>query len=133
MNYKIAPSPHPKNPTIFSLFPFYCLSLSLTAKTSQPVQKLNLSLSLFPQNMAATASWQPQEEGFNSICALLQHQISPSSDKSQIWQQLQHFSHFPDFNNYLVFILARAEVCSSDIWSFEGVSLIWGFWGSWVG
>ncbi|KAE8677553.1 hypothetical protein F3Y22_tig00111506pilonHSYRG00193 [Hibiscus syriacus] len=36
----------------------------------------------------------------------------PSSlaDKSQIWQQLQHYSQFPNFNNYLVFILAQAEV-----------------------
>ena len=57
-------------------------------------------------------SWQPQENGFNEICGLLEQQISPSSnaDKSQIWQQLQQYSQFPDFNNYLVFILARAEV-----------------------
>ncbi|GMP37448.1 hypothetical protein CsSME_00009121 [Camellia sinensis var. sinensis] len=60
--------------------------------------------------MAATASWQPQEEGFREICGLLEQQISPTSDKSQIWQQLQHYSQYPDFNNYLVFILARAEV-----------------------
>ncbi|KAI8027441.1 Transportin-1 [Camellia lanceoleosa] len=59
--------------------------------------------------MAATASWQPQEEGFREICGLLEQQISPTSDKSQIWQQLQHYSQYPDFNNYLVFILARAE------------------------
>ena len=58
MNYKIAPSPHPKNPTIFSLFPFYCLSLSLTAKTSQPVQKLNLSLSL-----SSLKTWRRQPRG----------------------------------------------------------------------
>ncbi|KAE8689077.1 hypothetical protein F3Y22_tig00110944pilonHSYRG00068 [Hibiscus syriacus] len=63
--------------------------------------------------MAVTVSapWQPQEEGLKEICGLLEQQISPSSlvDKSQIWQQLQHYSQFPDFNNYLVFILARAE------------------------
>ena len=55
-------------------------------------------------------SWQPQEAGFKEICGLLEQQISPSSDKSQIWQQLQHYSMFPDFNNYLAFILARAQV-----------------------
>lgn len=62
--------------------------------------------------MAASASWHPQENGFNEICGLLEQQISPSSnpDKSQIWQQLQQYSQFPDFNNYLAFILARAEV-----------------------
>ncbi|KAJ0588039.1 putative importin-beta domain, armadillo-like helical, importin beta family [Helianthus annuus] len=58
---------------------------------------------------AAAAAWQPQEAGFKEICGLLEQQISPSSDKSQIWQQLQHYSQFPDFNNYLAFILARAE------------------------
>jgi transportin-1 len=58
------------------------------------------------------AAWQPQEEGFKEICGLLEHQISPTStaDKSQIWKQLQHISQFPDFNNYLAFILSRAEV-----------------------
>lgn len=93
--------------------------------------------------MAATASWQPQENGFNEICGLLEQQISPSSnaDKSQIWQQLQQYSQFPDFNNYLAFILARAEVllasllfCAFDslffaIWLF-GYS--WG-WLDWIG
>ncbi|KAL5561246.1 hypothetical protein UlMin_030993 [Ulmus minor] len=62
--------------------------------------------------MAASAQWQPKEEGFTEICGLLEQQISHSSssaDKSQIWQQLQHYSQFPDFNNYLAFILARAE------------------------
>lgn len=65
--------------------------------------------------MAASAPWSPQEEGFKEICGLLEQQISHSSsaDKSQIWQQLQHYSQLPDFNNYLVFILARAEVLSS--------------------
>ncbi|KAK6915084.1 Importin-beta, N-terminal domain [Dillenia turbinata] len=55
-------------------------------------------------------SWQPQEEGIKEICGLLEQQISPTSDKSQIWQQLQHYSRFPDFNNYLAFILVRADV-----------------------
>ncbi|PWA81477.1 transportin 1 [Artemisia annua] len=58
---------------------------------------------------ASGGGWQPQEAGFKEICGLLEQQISPSSDKSQIWQQLQHYSMFPDFNNYLAFILARAQ------------------------
>ncbi|XVE67197.1 hypothetical protein DITRI_Ditri08aG0140800 [Diplodiscus trichospermus] len=77
--------------------------------------------------MAATgsASWQPQEEGLKEICGLLEQQISPSSsaDKSQIWQQLQHYSQFPDFNNYLVFILARAEGKSVEIRQAAGLLL----------
>ncbi|XP_048336150.2 transportin-1 [Ziziphus jujuba] len=76
--------------------------------------------------MAATAPWQPKEEGFTEICRLLEQQISHSSssaDKSQIWQQLQHYSQFPDFNNYLAFILARAEGKSVEVRQAAGLLL----------
>ncbi|XP_058091249.1 transportin-1 isoform X2 [Magnolia sinica] len=58
---------------------------------------------------AAASLWQPQEEGLREICGLLEQHISPTSDQARIWQQLQHYSRFPDFNNYLAFILARAD------------------------
>nr|XP_034927510.1 transportin-1-like isoform X1 [Populus alba] len=75
--------------------------------------------------MEAAAAWQPQEEGFKEICGLLEHQISPTStaDKLQIWQQLQNFSQFPDFNNYLAFILSRAEGKSVEIRQAAGLLL----------
>ncbi|KAM1233884.1 hypothetical protein ACFX13_003615 [Malus domestica] len=76
--------------------------------------------------MAATAPWQPKEEGFAAICGLLEQQIShsaSSADKSQIWQQLQHYSQFPDFNNYLAFILARAEGKSVEVRQAAGLLL----------
>ncbi|CAN6438976.1 unnamed protein product [Victoria cruziana] len=57
----------------------------------------------------ATAIWQPREEGLREICGVLEEYRSPTSDQARIWQQLQHYSQFPDFNNYLAFILARAE------------------------
>ncbi|KAG4974227.1 hypothetical protein JHK87_031048 [Glycine soja] len=58
----------------------------------------------------ATPSWQPQEQGFKEIYDLLEQQILHSSfaDKAQIWQHLQHYSHLPDFNNYLAFIFSHA-------------------------
>ncbi|KAG5555116.1 hypothetical protein RHGRI_012595 [Rhododendron griersonianum] len=49
--------------------------------------------------------------------------MSPTSDKSQIWQQLQHYSRFPDFNNYLAFILARAEGKPSEVQQAAGLLL----------
>ncbi|XP_006364503.1 transportin-1 isoform X1 [Solanum tuberosum] len=73
--------------------------------------------------MAATGAWQPQEQGFKEICGLLEQQMSPTSDNSQIWQQLQHYSQFPDFNNYLAFIFARAEGKSVDIRQAAGLLL----------
>ncbi|KAD4982357.1 hypothetical protein E3N88_19028 [Mikania micrantha] len=59
--------------------------------------------------MSATAatSWQPQEAVFKEICGLLEQHISPSSDESQIWQQLQHYSHLTFLE--IVKILAFAE------------------------
>jgi hypothetical protein len=68
--------------------------------------------------MAAPALWQPQEQGLREICTLLEAHISPNSDQARIWQQLQHYSQFPDFNNYLVFLLARGEVRPSFLPSF---------------
>ncbi|XP_010910681.1 transportin-1 isoform X2 [Elaeis guineensis] len=72
---------------------------------------------------AAAALWQPQEEGLREICGLLEQQISPNSDQPRIWQQLQHYSQFPDFNNYLVFILAHAEGKSVEIRQAAGLLL----------
>ncbi|XP_026455966.1 transportin-1-like [Papaver somniferum] len=75
--------------------------------------------------MAAATSglWQPQEEGLREICALLEQHISPTSDKTRICQQLQHCSQFPDFNNYLTFILARAEGTLVEIRQAAGLLL----------
>ncbi|GMG98868.1 hypothetical protein Nepgr_000708 [Nepenthes gracilis] len=69
--------------------------------------------------------WKPQEEGLKEICGLLEQHISPSStsDKSQIWQQLQHYSQFPDFNNYLAFILSRADGKPTEIRQAAGLLL----------
>jgi hypothetical protein len=55
-------------------------------------------------------AWQPQEEGVKEICGLLHESKVPSNDQSRVWQQLQRCNRFPDFNNYLAFILCRAEV-----------------------
>ncbi|XP_010315392.1 transportin-1 isoform X2 [Solanum lycopersicum] len=73
--------------------------------------------------MAASGTWQPQEQGFKEICGLLEQQMSPTSDNCQIWQQLQHYSQFPDFNNYLAFIFAHAEGKSVDIRQAAGLLL----------
>ncbi|ONK73217.1 uncharacterized protein A4U43_C04F28570 [Asparagus officinalis] len=64
-----------------------------------------------------------KKEGLREICGLLEQQISPNSDQTRIWQQLQHYSQFPDFNNYLVFILARAEGKSVEVRQAAGLLL----------
>ncbi|OMO87359.1 CLIP-associated protein [Corchorus capsularis] len=67
--------------------------------------------------------WQPNEEGLREICGVLEQHISPTSDKPRIWQQLQHYSQFPDFNNYLVFIFAHAQGASVEIRQAAGLLL----------
>ncbi|KAK4422690.1 Transportin-1 [Sesamum alatum] len=70
------------------------------------------------------AAWQPQEEGLREICGLLEQQMAPTSDdKSMIWQKLQHYSQFPDFNNYLAFIFAQAEGISVEVRQAAGLLL----------
>ncbi|KAF2324731.1 hypothetical protein GH714_016541 [Hevea brasiliensis] len=73
--------------------------------------------------MATQAVWQPKEEGLREICGLLEQHISPTSDKPRIWQQLQHFTQIPDFNNYLAFIFARAQGTSVEIRQAAGLLL----------
>ncbi|KAL0448093.1 UNVERIFIED_CONTAM: Transportin-1, partial [Sesamum latifolium] len=70
------------------------------------------------------ATWQPQEEGLREICGLLEQQMAPTSDdKSIIWQRLQQYSQFPDFNNYLAFIFAQAEGISVEVRQAAGLLL----------
>ncbi|WOL11529.1 transportin-1 [Canna indica] len=73
--------------------------------------------------MAAAALWQPREEGLREICGLLEQHISPTSDQFRMWQQLQHCNQLPDFNNYLVFILAHAEGKSLEVRQAAGLLL----------
>ncbi|CBI18918.3 hypothetical protein VitviT2T_026981 [Vitis vinifera] len=68
-------------------------------------------------------AWRPQEEGLGEICGLLEQHISPTSDKSVIWKQLQHYKQFSDFNNYLAFIFAHAEGKSVEIRQAAGLLL----------
>ncbi|KAK4486439.1 hypothetical protein RD792_009117 [Penstemon davidsonii] len=68
--------------------------------------------------------WQPQDEGLREICGLLEQQMAPTSDdKTVIWQRLQQYSQFPDFNNYLAFIFARGEGKSVEVRQTAGLLL----------
>eukprot|EP01135_Chromosphaera_perkinsii_P010674 Nk52_evm74s2192 gene=Nk52_evmTU74s2192 len=52
--------------------------------------------------------WQPQPEGLNQIIELLRQSQSPDSNvQSQVQQKLESLNQFPDFNNYLVYVLTN--------------------------
>lgn len=59
--------------------------------------------------MSAPGGWSPQSEGVEQIVNLLTQYMQPTVDQAQIFAQLQHCSTFPDFNNYLTFILSSGE------------------------
>ncbi|KAG0595592.1 hypothetical protein M758_UG179600 [Ceratodon purpureus] len=71
----------------------------------------------------ATAVWQPQEGELKEICGLLEQYRLPTVDQSRIWQQHQRCSQLPDFNNYLAFILCRAEGDAVNIRQAAGLLL----------
>ncbi|XP_017247330.2 transportin-1 [Daucus carota subsp. sativus] len=49
--------------------------------------------------------------------------VEMKCDKSQFWQQLQRYSQFPDFNNYLAFIFSRAQSTSVEVRQAAGLLL----------
>lgn len=71
----------------------------------------------------AMAVWQPQEGELKQICGLLEQYRLPTLDQSRIWQQHQRCSQLPDFNNYLAFILCRAEGDAANIRRAAGLLL----------
>ncbi|KAJ3681527.1 hypothetical protein LUZ60_016016 [Juncus effusus] len=72
---------------------------------------------------AGGEAWKPQEQGLREICLLLEQQITPGSDQAAIWRQLQHYSLFPDFNNYLVFILSCCQDRRTEVRQAAGLLL----------
>ncbi|KAK0088459.1 hypothetical protein PV325_011988 [Microctonus aethiopoides] len=53
-------------------------------------------------------AWQPQEEGLRQILTLLQESQSPdTATQRAVQQKLEELNKFPDFNNYLIFVLTK--------------------------
>ncbi|CAG0890893.1 unnamed protein product [Darwinula stevensoni] len=57
---------------------------------------------------STTLQWQPQEEGLKQIIQLLKDsQSSDNAVQRAIQQKLEDLNRYPDFNNYLIFVLTR--------------------------
>lgn len=66
--------------------------------------------------------WQPTQDGLDQILQLLrQSQSTDVQTQNHVQQRLEELNQFPDFNNYLVFVLSRMRtegnlqhlICSS--------------------
>lgn len=52
--------------------------------------------------------WQPTQDGLDQILQLLrQSQSTDVQTQNHVQQRLEELNQFPDFNNYLVFVLSR--------------------------
>ncbi|XP_076308610.1 transportin-1-like [Tachypleus tridentatus] len=74
------------------------------------------------ENMAL--AWQPQEEGLLQILTLLKESQSPdTATQRAVQQKLEELNKFPDFNNYLIFVLTKLKSEDEPTRSLSGLIL----------
>ncbi|KAL1110373.1 hypothetical protein AAG570_007904 [Ranatra chinensis] len=68
--------------------------------------------------------WQPQEEGLRQILQLLKESQSPHTGIQQaVQQKLEELNKYPDFNNYLIFVLTKVNSEDEPTRSLSGLIL----------
>ncbi|XP_023724249.1 transportin-1 [Cryptotermes secundus] len=69
-------------------------------------------------------AWQPQEEGLIQILTLLKESQSPDTETQRsVQQKLEELNKFPDFNNYLIFVLTKLTSEDEPTRSLSGLIL----------
>ncbi|KAL6423181.1 transportin-1 [Cataglyphis hispanica] len=69
-------------------------------------------------------AWQPQEEGLRQILTLLKESQSPdTATQRAVQQKLEELNKFPDFNNYLIFVLTKLTSEDEPTRSLSGLIL----------
>lgn len=68
--------------------------------------------------------WQPQEEGLRQILLLLKESQSPdTATQLTVQQKLEELNKYPDFNNYLIFVLTKVTTEDEPTRSLSGLIL----------
>lgn len=68
--------------------------------------------------------WTPEEDGLRQIIALLKESQSPdTATQRAVQQKLEQLSKFPDFNNYLMFVLTKLVTEDEPTRSLSGLIL----------
>ncbi|XP_034513050.1 transportin-2 [Ailuropoda melanoleuca] len=68
--------------------------------------------------------WQPDEQGLQQVLQLLKDSQSPNTATQRIVQdKLKQLNQFPDFNNYLIFVLTRLKSEDEPTRSLSGLIL----------
>ncbi|CAL1275017.1 unnamed protein product [Larinioides sclopetarius] len=69
-------------------------------------------------------AWQPQEEGLREILKLLKESQSPdTATQRAVQQKLEELNKYPDFNNYLIFVLTKLTTEDEPTRSLSGLIL----------
>lgn len=69
-------------------------------------------------------TWQPQEEGLHQILTLLKESQSPdTATQRAVQQKLEELNKYPDFNNYLIFVLTKLTSEDEPTRSLSGLIL----------
>uniref|UniRef100_T1JGX6 Importin N-terminal domain-containing protein n=1 Tax=Strigamia maritima TaxID=126957 RepID=T1JGX6_STRMM len=73
---------------------------------------------------SATMAWQPQEDGLRQILQLLKESQSPdTATQRAVQQKLEELNKYPDFNNYLIFVLTKLTTEDEPTRSLSGLIL----------
>ncbi|NXD60028.1 TNPO2 protein, partial [Corvus moneduloides] len=68
--------------------------------------------------------WQPDEQGLQQVLQLLKDSQSPNTATQRVVQdKLKQLNQFPDFNNYLIFVLTRLKSEDEPTRSLSGLIL----------
>uniref|UniRef100_A0A671NSG0 Transportin-2 n=1 Tax=Sinocyclocheilus anshuiensis TaxID=1608454 RepID=A0A671NSG0_9TELE len=68
--------------------------------------------------------WQPDEQGLQQVLHLLKDSQSPNTATQRaVQEKLEQLNQFPDFNNYLIFVLTRLKTEDEPTRSLSGLIL----------
>ena len=69
-------------------------------------------------------AWQPEENGLRQILQLLKESQSPdTATQRNVQQKLEELNKYPDFNNYLIFVLTKLKTEDDPTRSLSGLIL----------
>ncbi|XP_072023727.1 transportin-1-like isoform X4 [Amphiura filiformis] len=69
-------------------------------------------------------SWQPEPNGLQQILQLLKESQSPHTETQRsVQQKLEQLNQYPDFNNYLIFVLTKLKTEDEPTRSLSGLIL----------
>ncbi|MBV95999.1 Transportin-2, partial [Eschrichtius robustus] len=78
----------------------------------------------YPRSSPCAMDWQPDEQGLQQVLQLLKDSQSPNTATQRIVQdKLKQLNQFPDFNNYLIFVLTRLKSEDEPTRSLSGLIL----------